>query len=107
MTYLSPEIVELAKSVGFYEKPNFGVEKMLDGVHPYIQWFYSLQQVEEWLWEKHEIALDSFTRFNPKSCIVNIWKNDRHIKNTKSDNPFTAREQGVRQALEHLRKEKI
>ena len=105
INYLSTEIVELAKSVGFDDIIQHQVPKGIntDDI-PTHEYGYTIEQVEKFLFEKHEIVLDSETFFTPTISSVNGWKNDNWLFETASNNPFTAREQGVRQALEYIAK---
>jgi len=101
MNFLDNETVELAKSVGFDGIPirsNFVGSK--EEKH-----FFTLQQVEEWLWEKHQ---DYFFNVHSKYEVDFGWtwcyfnsQSDKHEGRFYS--PFTARLEGVKQALNYLK----
>lgn len=121
MTYLSTEIVELAKEVGFDEEPIYikqesEWEKEKRVKTPTVEFefvpTYTLQQVEEWLWEKHKIVIETRFHFEFR-CSIGVWKLQSsipvriHESAIEVINPFQLKEQGVRQALEWIAKNKV
>jgi len=77
------QLIEDAKSLGFIEIE--AEEFKCGGSHG-----YTLEQLERWLWEKHKnIYNEIFIPLLGKSYY--------------SDNPFTARLEGVKKAIQYLK----
>lgn len=65
------------------------------------------QQVEQWLWEKHEMYIRAEVFFKGEKCIVGIFKINTLIGidltiNIETNSPITAKIEGIKQAVKYL-----
>ena len=107
MTYLSPEIVELAKECGFDEKPLWQSTGKAEDMTLSATYGITLQQVEEFLFEKYGIYFEQIKLLGQDNFIISFFGRNGFIAEGNNSNPFAARENGCKQTLEDLAKNKV
>lgn len=107
--FLDAETVALANSVRFDEEPmRWGIDDEGRAVPQ-----YTLEQVERWLWENHAISIEveRFLDEEGPHFLATVWIENQYApitleRSIEGYDPFTARLEGVKKALQYIKQMK-
>jgi len=104
------QLIEDAESLGFDGQELTLLSEVGTQIIPFDrECGYTLEQLEKWLFSEHEITIDTSTYFEPWGWKLDVWDKQTYLPihedngNSLWNDPFTARLEGVKKAVEYLK----
>jgi hypothetical protein len=101
------QLIDDAKALGFNEAEMCCVVRTESTS---IDYGYTIEQLERWLWDEHYISVEveRFCDDEGTTFVSTVWLEEQYAPITKERsiegfNPFSARLEGVKKAVEYLK----